>query len=384
MSILKKILIVLVFGVVVLMISGYYAIFHTSLPAKAIVGVINQSPDVDIRGLDGSFSSGFSVESILLTDDNGNTNSLDDIKLYYESGNESITITEFHVDKGHFYIDSSKITSTSGEIDEEASNTGENSMGLYIQKMSITNITIEDIYTGEQFKLDGLQVQDLKFGDSAHLGKLLLESDNCNIKIAPVKNSDPQTYTFDATLKQALHKKILKDISLQGQTYRKNNNTKFKFSAFEGKVKLSEERLKISDFNLNQYFLGAPPIYNLNLDIKANEGFGNAQGSFLIGNALFNINPTIKISDKSYQYVIAECESDKGIFKIFIQSEAENNFVNLKIESSPAMSTEDILATLVYSKKSKELEKVEKQELNKLLKYFMSPLRKDLAGSIGF
>ena len=90
MSILKKLMIALVIGVLVMALAGYLVIFHTSLPAKAIVGLINQSPNVNIKGIEGSFSSGFSVETIRITDKQGNNNTLDDIKLHYESGDESL------------------------------------------------------------------------------------------------------------------------------------------------------------------------------------------------------------------------------------------------------------------------------------------------------
>ena len=76
MSLLKKILIALFALALIIAFASYYTIFHTSLPAKAIVGLFNSSPNIDISGIEGSISNGFSVEKMRFTDDQGNTNAL--------------------------------------------------------------------------------------------------------------------------------------------------------------------------------------------------------------------------------------------------------------------------------------------------------------------
>lgn len=179
--------------------------------------LLNQSQDINIDGINGSLSNGFDIKKIHLTNDLGNINSLDDIKLHYKSTNDSITITEFHVGNGYFYVDFSYLKSTSSNEDKETdtskstkgTTTESSGINFNIEKISINNVTLEDSKTGTKFKLDGLQINNLKHGNNIDLGQLLVESSSCNLEILPIADSNNQYYTVKGLLKPSLHKKIL-------------------------------------------------------------------------------------------------------------------------------------------------------------------------------
>ena len=87
---------------------GYYVILHTAVPAKIAAWALNKDPDIQIEGITGSLSKGFGVETIRYTDEEGNTNALDDIRLHYEKDGDTTVISEVHVGRGYFYVDRSK------------------------------------------------------------------------------------------------------------------------------------------------------------------------------------------------------------------------------------------------------------------------------------
>lgn len=371
-------------------IIGYYVLFHTAVPAKMLVKLINQNPNVQIEGITGSISSGFAVESMRFKDDNGNTNALDDVRLKYEKDGDTIVITEVHVGRGYFYVDRSKgeatFTQDGGKTTTTTTNQSDgDELNVLVKSVSINDITVEDVGTGEKFNLEGIQLANLSLGKEFSMGELSVKCTALDLKITPKNGEETgNTFDIDGVVKPAIHKNLTAPINLKGSLDGSvKDNMTIKLVAFDGKFDVSgskkEGALTIKDFSFSDYFKNAPPITNLNLSATNTETVGTAKGTFTLGTQTFTIDQKVDIpkekADKLNVPFIATSKSatTEFIIKIYPDDMDKTFFPTLVLSTTPAMTLKDAVSSVMTGKAYATLAAKEKKTVDEAMTHFREP-----------
>ena len=56
---------------VILAVGAYLGLMHTPLPLRVVAGLANEADGLSIRGVDGSISSGFTIDELRVVDEDG-------------------------------------------------------------------------------------------------------------------------------------------------------------------------------------------------------------------------------------------------------------------------------------------------------------------------
>ncbi len=200
-----------VIGLFVLMgVGGYYGVFHSSLPLRMIEAAIESEGEVEIEGLKGSLSSGFSADEFRFKTMDDRWSNLTDIKFNYESnsslfGTDRIIITELSVDGGTIYADwdpeesefEPEVGKEFEEIEDEFEDMdqefrkefggppdiGEVRIDLVrVANLRIVNPRTELEITIDEIKFDGFEWRD---GGLKSLGELLVRSSQMELSTVP-------------------------------------------------------------------------------------------------------------------------------------------------------------------------------------------------------
>ncbi len=375
--------------IVVVGVGGYYVLFHTSLPIRGLVAMLNQDPDVQIEGVSGSLSSGFEVQKVRIKDENGKTNALDDIRLKYQSEDDAFVITDIHVGRGHLYIDRSKITETKkesspddGTIRPLHTSDEDTNARFIIQKISINDVTIEDVGSGEKFHLEKIELDSLDIGKEFSMGRLVVKSTDCDLEILPVDGAKTgKAFTVKGLFKPGLHENLTAPLDVQGRIDAGDpDHVQVNLSGFGGKVVVKGEGksmdLRIQGLKPADYFKKSPPVDAIDLAVTQDETAGKAEGTLTIGGKRFAFDPAVAGSKAIAKGVLkATHKTDKVAYTIGVplDVESERFFPLMQLTTKPVMTLNDAVAGLLYDKTHDALTPEEKKRVEDALPYFTVP-----------
>ena len=91
-------------------IGGYFSLMHTTLPLQFVEAAIEESGEVEIDGLDGTLSSGFSADKFRFKTNSDDWSELNDINFKYSSkssffGGDKLVIDDISVKSGTIYAE---------------------------------------------------------------------------------------------------------------------------------------------------------------------------------------------------------------------------------------------------------------------------------------
>ena len=180
-------LILVVFGGV---IAGYYTLFYTSVPLQLMESAIEESGEVEIEGLEGSLSSGFSADEFKFKADGENWSVLTDISFKYDQnssmfGSDKLVIKDLSVGGGTIYGDFDPEDQQfdfdndfKDEFDEEFSSQDEaeikaafGQLEVRLEKVEISNLKFVNPKTELEYKVDEILFENFVFnrGDFENL-----------------------------------------------------------------------------------------------------------------------------------------------------------------------------------------------------------------------
>ncbi|MCJ8328971.1 MAG: hypothetical protein HRT89_07170 [Lentisphaeria bacterium] len=369
--------------------TGYYFLYHTPTPANLIKKVLESSdPNLNIGEISGGLSSGFTVDKIQYTHDDGNISVVKDIGFSYENRGDVTVIKSIHVKHAHLYMDLSTKPSTGDDSKDDslddpyASEDSDETWNMLLERIDILDITIEDPKTGDMIKveeitLDGLDLRNNQF----KIGEARIKSQNLSFEINPTGTLDEDgrspKFTYKGAVKKELSKDILQDFSFKGEVNLEGYDLSDKddlaksasLTALGGKFtyqtpKEGKRLFQVRSLTFDDYFKNCSPMSDLNFTyhstINGKQEKVIAQGNFKIGKHLFKIKKQEKLIKRNAEpQFSAECHK-KGVVYTYI-STSDDKYI-LK-SSNPKESSEAILIKLLYNKKKNKLTKLEKEKI---------------------
>jgi hypothetical protein len=379
-------MIVFLVSVLVLIFGGYYVIFHTAWPVEKIVNAMTADSDVEIEGIEGSISSGFSVEKIRFPDAKGNINEIDDIAFKYGSEEDVFVINDIHVARAHFFVDDLlKESDEDGAGSSGTTTTGNNGMGpqnseplnIIVKKVDIGDITIEDRNTGAKVEIDKIYLDGFEIlNDDVKLGTLTIKSDYCDISVKPLDSSLEMAteHVIQGIIKTGINEYVVKDIDISGKCIVENKESySVDLKMFDGKCLFNMKQpgkvviLNINDFSPNEYISSIFCIKNINFQYKGKDGKGKADvANFKIGSKLFECDKT-QFEDDEKKDLVATCKDGKIEYTCILLDKGKG-VPKVKLSSVPKMSQNDILGMLLFDSKYGKLTADQKKTVDEELK----------------
>lgn len=212
-------------------------VWHSAVPYKILARLVcKDSPNITIKGIQGSISEGASIQYFSYTDEEGNTSFLEEAGFRHNPLRQILTGKKFilynvEVKRGHFFVssftDSNETaddeTSGDGDADDADTENGETLDLFEIRNVSIADMVIEARDTGAKFELtmlhlDGFKIEDGKF----EMGELVLKSNVLDLEIPPATStlvdgeSERLDLTFTGNLKPDLIEAMAENIPFAG------------------------------------------------------------------------------------------------------------------------------------------------------------------------
>ncbi len=387
-------------SILLVICAGWYVVFHTSLPAKGVLSLLELDPKLEIKGVSGSISKGFGIRSIRYRHDDTKTSHIDDIGFSYKKSLKAFVIEDFHVKSAYLYLDLSKKSSDEEETDIKAEGERKKpssgtpfNKDFIIERITINDITIDDPKTGKKILLEKINSDGVMLGHGQlQLGNLLIASRNLNIRMVPMDAAGDygtgSRLDITAEINSAFHAYINKDIEFTGIfDLNANPPTFFKFDGFNGKVKIDADlyedsvHISLTDFTPFEYFNDDRLLPLSNIHFKAKNQLKNSDkigieilsGGFVFGNTPFAL-------EKGYMDLIQKPEN----WVVKARSVAANtsytiSFIcnhgkdSVRFESVPPMGQRDIFSRLVFQKAYNDLEDDEKSQITTYMDFYLNP-----------
>lgn len=356
-------------AIIMLCFAGYYSLFHSSLPLRLMEAAIEESGEVEIEGLSGSLSSGFSADELRFKTVDDHWSSLTDIKFNYEGdvsifGTDSLIITELSVAGGTIYAEwdpneneldfdpdlGEEIDEELKELDEEFRDEFGRSTGLKevridlvsVKNLKIINPETELTITVDQLKFEGFNWQK---GDLKNLGTLSIRSSQMDLETLPsIEFADfKHAQRIEGTLRSGADHRLKNDVPFVFD-FGVNNDLKVYLDAelFGGGLRMSQrvdrDTLVYDDFTLSDYVdptsFGALPAHvNMKLEFEKNATEGPVKlepgGSFELGQTRFDAL-RLENPEQGPSYLIATANVDGATVTATI---------HIKRPSAPAWAT---------------------------------------------
>lgn len=355
-----------ILGMVILVsVGGYFSLFHSSIPLRLIEAAIEEEGEVEIEGLTGTLSSGFSADEIRFKTVEDHWSKLTNIKFKYDSdnsffGTERLVIQELSVDGGIIYADWDPEQNEldldpdiGAELDEELEEfeqefkemedefreeTGRSSgfRELRIDLVSVANLKVINPTTKLEVSVDELKFDGFcwKRGDLQNLGELLVRSSQVDLVTVPSVEyaGSKNARRFEGTLRAQTDRRLVADVPFV-LDFSVDNNLDVSLIAelFGGGIRFLETvqqtTLSYQDFSPADFIdlkNGAvlPAQINLTLEFERDEKTGltgvDPDGSFQLGKTRFT------------ELAIQNRESKKSI--LTATGEVAGNTVEAQIE----------------------------------------------------
>ena len=263
---------------------GYYAVFYTALPLSYIERILEESGDVEIEGLAGSLTSGFSVKQWRWRDEDGNWSSMNDVEFrwngIYELANEKrFVIEKFTVGSAEIYYQPSDgSTPRARKSDHQDLEDGEDGempdrsirgtpplREFRIDEFRLSNMTFINTDTKIRFGINEISVDSFQMLDEqmTELGDVTIESDFIEFHSehsGRFRDTPPRSVQrkFTGVVRSGIDKRLTKDFKYEVDVCFAKDGLLFDAALFDGKVKYSgnpdgEMSVQCKDFSPAEY-----------------------------------------------------------------------------------------------------------------------------------
>ena len=397
MKTLVKVLAIIIIILAALVGAGFYGLFHTALPAKVLLGILQKGePMWTFEEISGSISSGFTIGEVTYTspEDSSKVSSFKNIGFEYEKNDNILTIKSIHLASGYLYVnpngddfkgiysketrsEEEEVQTTSEQGFDPYENKNKNEkhpifekvgiQKLIVENIDINDITIEDPATGQ--KTHFAKIKSTGFTVSADeflFGSFDVEGEHVSVKVHPIDdigmNNFGTVIAIEGRVDDIIHTMVNKEISFSCTLDCKKLPAKISaFTALDRKIQLSSESddkksFIINDLSFNDYvsYDGIPPFKNLNL--KGSYHFRDGRktglaingGDFRLGDAFFIIeDATIDMENSGSPDNVVTAKATSGGIDYTMKVTSAGN-MKFDFSSSPAMTQEEIRARLKY------------------------------------
>lgn len=386
---------------ILLMIGGvWFVVFHTSLPAKGVLSLLELNPKLEIKGVSGSISKGFSIRSIRYQHDDTKTSHIDDIGFSYKKSLKAFVIEDFHVKSAYVYLDLSKKDSdneekekqTEGERKKTSSGTPFNK-DFIIERITINDITIDDPKNGKKIFLEKINSDGIMLGHGQlRFGNFLISSPNLNLKMVPMDpEAEHQTGSrldISADIDSNLHPYIKKNIEFSGMfDFNSSPPTFFRFYGFDGSIKLDTDsgkdtsRMAINGFTPYEYFNDDRLLPLSDIYLKAENRFSNGEktvteilsGRFVFGNTPFVLEKGQMDLTKKPENWVVKARSVATEIRYTIHFICDQGKDSVRFASVPSMGQKDIFSHLVFQKAYRDLEAAKQTQVKQYMDFYLNP-----------
>lgn len=382
---LKWLLIGLAVVVLVLFLL-YYVIFHTAWPIRKIVDAMIEGTDITVEGIEGSISSGVSIEKIRIPEEDGKkVTEIDNIAFRYKFGGDTFTVNDISVGRAHIFVNN--LLKEDPEKDAKGNKIAKKDppppaegqqKNVIVKKIDIANVTLEDIKTGAQVKIDKIYLDGFEVIDNkVKLGTLTVKSDYCNIEIKPVDSSLKLAaeHVIKGLINKEIHDAVIKDITINGNFMTKDKDTfKINLELFDGKIKIRSENpndirdFQINSFSPNEYISSVFCIRHINVKYNGSDKkYKTDVANYKIGNKLFEMERRIFTDGKENKDLKAVYKDSNAEYTC-LMTEKKNGLPKIELSSIPAMEQNDILGMLLFDSKYDKLSDDQKEQIDAELK----------------
>lgn len=397
--------IVLVFAAVI--VGGYFSLFHTSLPLRLMEATIENSGEVEIEGLDGSISSGFSADKFRFKTVDDNWSTLEGIKFEYENdssffGTDSLAIKEMSIESGVIYAnwDPSKqqidlneiegdLENIQGEIDEEEIDVefikALAELEIRLDKVSIANLKIVNPETEDELVIENVSYVGFNFNEGrfTDLGELEIRSNQLDVETVPSKTfvDYDNARRLEGTIFEVMDNRLSADIPFDIEYAIDDDFNGFtKINLFDGKIQIEDTADELSieykDFIADDYFdTSLIPVMPTNVEMSLNFEQGeragprdvSSDGRFTIGKTIFN-NLSITENDNGRRDVAGKgvVSGDEVTIKFFVSS-PYSVWGNIRLESASDVEPNQLWAQVLFGKDFEELDQQQSQIVDDML-----------------
>lgn len=391
---LMAFVITLVVTIAVVVFGGYFAVMHSSWPLKFFAKMINESGEAEIKGLEGSLSSGFSADEFRIFETGLTDTYFTNISFKYNgvsdlSGNQRLIVEEFVIGKafislpemdeedssGDIHFDSSEFEDLQGA--EELEETGSFEIKAFrIDEFVIQNPDGEEksgsvLISG--FKADH---SDLKIGELKVTGDFL----EMNLETLPETNQFRQA--IKGVVKSAIHKTIRKDIDFSLEFGGEGNAKQATFTMFEGKVRgrqnhdsteLSYDGITLADY-VDPSWMAFPDDVTMKTVSSSDEKTVEiSAGSLRIGRTKFSFEAqTLEKRNRDKNELVASAEIGDRTIALRIPDFEDNDRIRYKF-SSEGMDQSDIVAQVLFGKAAADLNDQEREQMAEFSARHISP-----------
>lgn len=391
MGCLWAVVISVVVGIALVVGGGYYAMMHTSLPFKPFIQMVNASGDAEIKGFEGSLSSGFSADEFRVFTTGKSDTYFEGISFKYNgardfSGSGRFIIEEFAIKKAFISLppfgggeeEELRVEPAfhTSELDEALDQEQLDELGVFeIKSIRIDEFVIENS-EGEQ-KKGSVMLADFKADKSGvTLGDLKVTGDYLEMKLDAAPEGSDYQQVIHGAIKSAIDRAILKDISFSVEFGGAGNASKARYAAFDGKltaepegeegVKTIIKGLTTSDY-LDPKVVSVPAELNMVMTTTKKGNRTEVEGGdFLLGKTRFKVDAQALIDgddpEANKMTAIAAIGGKEVVLRI-AEPDAEARHFTYEF-SSDGIDSGDLPAQVLFHKSLAELNDDEKEQLN--------------------
>lgn len=395
---LMAFVITVVVSIASIVFGGYYALFHSSLPLTLMAKAINDSGMMEIKGLKGSVSEGFSADEFRIFKTGLTDTYFTNISFQYNgmsdlSNNQRLIVEEFIIGKAFISLPEMEASASDGELEprmekiekiespEELEQTGSFEIKTFrIDEFVIQNPDGEEksgsvLLSGFKADHNDMQIAELKVtGDYLEM----------NLETLPETNQFRQA--IRGVVKAAIHQAIRKDIDFALEFGGVGNAKQGSFTMFDGQVQgrqtieaMTTEYLGLTLSNyLDPSFVNLPDAITMKtVTAKDEQTTEISAGSFQIGQTKFKFaDQTINERDPQEQVLVASAEIGERTITLQIPNVEASNRMKYEF-ASEGMDLPDMVAQVLFGKDTEDLSDEEKEKLAGFARNHMIPLEAD-------
>lgn len=307
---------------VLLLVFGYYVLMHTSLPLQFLASIGNSFERVTIRGVIGSFSSGFEITELRWQGEDGRVTVLEVLRVVSKDvigalQGRRLVIDEIALQRAHIILPADDLGQSRRESSDEFAEHGPESVDqplelLEIRKLDIGEVIFEQANGDVAFVIDKIHMAGFRLeGDTFELAELNVGSSFIDLELEPAEPTEMggQTVLFTkrvvGRLKPEAHAAIRRPIDFAVEVGARGGELVTRTRAFDGAVEwidLGQKGLTLTlrEFTAAEYLddqvAVLPEKLSLRLEVAAasrgvRETARVERGEFLLGGRRFEIAP---------------------------------------------------------------------------------------------
>ncbi len=399
---------------------GNYVLFHTTIPLTYVERALEETGDVEIDGMSGTFSSGFHVDQLRVRAEDGKWNELNDVDfrfngLYALVNEQRLIIEQFTVGSGELYYRpietfTSDDTSTDADANNQADDAGTtddmpgpiessgNVSGMKefrVDLFRLSNLKFINRQTNVEFKIDEISIQGFQILDDrlTSLGDVTVKSDHVEFRTEPSDRfkdqpADLLKRKFTGLVRAAASDRLLKDIPYAVDVcFARNGRFIVEAQAFDDKATYTlnpqgEVQIAFRDFSLSDYLKwdeGVLPSH-LTGSVSFTQPTSPAEdfqctiapdSKFQLGETAFTIETTEWKFDKQQNQMpplTALGGSQENPIRLRLTMLEQKPYLAITLQSNDEDNTPELFSKTIYAKAWSELTDEQKKLINETIK----------------